>query len=225
MIKSSIDLHDLTRGEGEWKNMQDIVRRTFRACVEYQNQQSDQIAKLTQQVSHLKEELHKRPSWEDIERFVDMKMMSERKHSTPQSQEIDQIKFQVANVRKDLEKKVSIQHLETSLSKKLDRTDLLVRDLTRNSMKEYTQDIAQMKLDLVEVKSTIDHFSDMMESFHRRDAELPRNVTDITVLRSQVENLYRHIADIYTKDQLKHVLEDKVFHFHHRHLSSASVSI
>jgi hypothetical protein len=43
----SFDYSDLMRGEGEWRNMQDVIRRTFKHSVEKIEQQQEQI-KLSQ---------------------------------------------------------------------------------------------------------------------------------------------------------------------------------
>lgn len=43
-----MDMTDLTRGQGEWKNMQDVVRRAFTTVFGHMSQQQDQIKQLNE---------------------------------------------------------------------------------------------------------------------------------------------------------------------------------
>ena len=43
-----IDVDDMSRGQGEWKNMQEVIRRSFRAVFEHMSNQQDQIKELNE---------------------------------------------------------------------------------------------------------------------------------------------------------------------------------
>lgn len=43
-----IDMNDLARGQGEWQNMQDVIRRSFRSVFDHMSQQQDQIRQLNE---------------------------------------------------------------------------------------------------------------------------------------------------------------------------------
>lgn len=206
-----IDVNDLLRGEGEWRNMQDIVRKAFKHCLDVQHTQNEKISRLTAQVTQLREELNKRPTYDDIDRLIEIKLLAEKKRqgSGPLG-DTDNIRLQIAQLNREIEKKVSIQYLESSLNKKMDRSDLLIRDLSKYSVKEYSQEVAKLKLDVVEMKSHLEHFTDIMEEYERKTSDFPKTSEQVIVLKSQIENLYRHLNEVYTKDQLKPLLEDKV---------------
>jgi Arc/MetJ-type ribon-helix-helix transcriptional regulator len=204
-----LDANELLRGDGEWRNMQDVVRKAFKYCLDVQSTQSEKIARLNAQVIQLREELNKRPTFEDIDRLLEMKLLAEKKRQGS-TKGNDDLRLQIAQVNRELEKKVSIHYLETSLNKKMDRSDLLVRDLSKYSVKEYSQEVAKLKLDVIEMKSHLDNFTDIMDEYERKNSDFSKTSEHVIVLKSQIENLYRHLNEVYTKDQLKPLLDDKV---------------
>lgn len=209
-----VDFTDLIRGEGDWRNMQDVVRRTFRQCLETQKQQSEKIAYVTAQLMATKEELNRRPTWEDIERLVETKMMMKTSRGGVPSAVtggIEDLRLEVANVKASLETKVNMRTLENILSKKVDRSDLAVRSLADSSAMTVQNDVKQLKEGFLDLQSRVSVVeSDIHKVVDENDFHQQKR--DLLIVRTQVDNIYRSMNDFPTKDHIKHLLDQKVNH-------------
>lgn len=206
----NFDLTDLIRGEGDWRNMQDVVRRTFRMCLETQQKQTDKIAYLSSQVMALKEEVSRRPSWEEVERLVESKLLAKQPRVAG-GNGMEDIRMEITHIKANLESKVSMRTLENLLSKKVDRSDIAVRSLADMSGASFQRDVKQLKegfLDLESRTSVLETETQKIATDH----DLHQQKRDLLVMRTQVENIYRSIGDFYSKDHIKHLLDQKVGH-------------
>lgn len=205
-----IDLTDLIRGDGEWRNMQEIIRRTFRVSLESQQRANEKISQLSNQVVNLVEELARKPSWEDIERLVESKLLSQqRKPGFSNSREIEELRTEVTHVKANLETKVNMRTVDTLLSKKVDRTDIAMRnlgDLTASSNAKELKALSEGMMDLQSRLHVIETETHKWTSEH----DLSAQKRDVLVMRSQIDNLFRNMNDFYPKDHVKHLLDQKV---------------
>ncbi len=194
--------------------MQDVIRKAFKSLMDVQTAQSEKISKLNSQVIQLREELNKRPTYDDIDRIIEMKLIAEKKKHLASTSDyaVDDVHSRIANLNREIEKKVSIQYFESSLNKKMDRSDLLIRDLSKYSVKDYCQEVSKLKLDLTEIKSQLDHFTDIIEEYERKNSDFLKTTEQVIVAKSQIENVYRHLNEVYTKEQLRPLLAEKVTH-------------
>ncbi|RYH28522.1 hypothetical protein EON65_11830 [archaeon] len=209
----SIDLTDLSRGEGDWRNMQDVVRRTFRICLENQQKQADKIAQLSHQVTKLQEDCHRKPSWEDVERLVETRLLanSHRKSVATGSPPLDEIRLELSQVRASLDHKVNTRTLDCLLAKKVDKADILLRNLTESNSSALQSDLVKLKSEVLDITSRLDLVESEMDK-DSKTVDLPQLSRDMVLLRAQVENIYKSFHDYYNKDHLKHLLEQKVSH-------------
>ena len=66
----SFDYSDLMRGEGEWRNMQDVIRRAFKHSFEKIEQQQEQINQLVSTVTVLKSQIAAKPTSQEVDDMV-----------------------------------------------------------------------------------------------------------------------------------------------------------
>ncbi len=65
---------DLTRGEGDWLNIQQCIRKAFLQHDEHLQKQQQQIAALQETVSSLRREISQRPKTEEAFEYIDRKI-------------------------------------------------------------------------------------------------------------------------------------------------------
>lgn len=205
-------IEDLIDGKGEWRNIQDVVRNTFRQCLELNEKQQVEIEKITKKNLILKEELERRPKWEDIEKMVDMKLNYDSKARRPVgNNEIDQLKAQVSLLKSELEKKVSMQYFEQSIGSKISKSDLLVKDLQKHSVVEFSEQLNKQKYDIMDLRSCLDDLKNILTRKEQKGISDSHILADITIMKTQIENIYRHMNDFETKDTLFPMLAQKVY--------------
>jgi hypothetical protein len=205
-----LDMNALVHGLGDWQNMQDVVRKAFQYSFESQKMQAESINKLCSQVSKLKEELKNRPSWEDVDRLVDLKLLAEKKKTTKAlSGEIDQMKLQIAHLRTEMEKKVSVNYLEMSLNKKMDKSEVVMKDLTRFTLKEYDEDMKKVRFELTQLKSDVEHIHETM-SANLKSFDNAKAATDIALMKAQIESIVGRLREYQTREEVNLALNSRV---------------
>lgn len=210
-MNNLIDYEGLLRGEGEWKNMQEIICRTFRILIDQNNHQIDLISKLQSQIHLVKDELNQRPTWNDIERMVDSKILNDKKKNSKFNNEVDQLKIEVAHLKSDLEKKVSTNYFELSMKKKMDRSEAIIKanpKYVQSHHSDNDEDIKKLKIDLLHVKSEVESISDVITS-NFQSYDIPRVCSDVCVMRSQIEHLTNTVHNYQTKEEISFLLNQK----------------
>lgn len=120
-----IDLRDLTRGEGEWRNMQEVIRRTFRVLFEQIHSQQLQITSLVESIANLKKESYRKVNSVDLSRIIDSKMTQSGRSSGTAVDDCQTLRIQMTELRSALEKKASVRYVDDLLQRKVNKTDLL----------------------------------------------------------------------------------------------------
>lgn len=218
------ELHDLALGQGEWRNMQQVIRKTFKLCIEKQHEQSQQIANLSTQVNKMREELSQRPTWADVENMVTLRATHD-KHlasyrskqagatsspSSSNSQEMEELKLQVAQLRSECERRVTIQSLQNSLQRKADRSDLQALRESTSKIVDAPQDMSKLKLDIAEVRSEMENLQDQLDET-KRGLAAKNTVVDLSVVKVQLEGLFRRVhEEMFNRDEITSMLNQKV---------------
>jgi hypothetical protein len=124
-LLSGIDLIDLTRGEGEWRNMQDILRRSFRVLFEQFERQQTQMNELNESFSLLKKEQTKKMNSAEINAVIDSKMVTFARAASVD--EVNALRAQLTEMRSNLERKANIRYVDESLQRKVNKSDLILQ--------------------------------------------------------------------------------------------------
>lgn len=212
-VVGAIDLTNLLRGEGEWKNMQEIIRRTFKQCFDTIEKQSEQIVHLVGQVTSLKKHMSKDiMSRGEIESMVEIKVekMIPTSKRYIQRHEYDGLVEKVINMRSDLERKASMRYVDDSLRSKMDKSDALVKNISILSNSKYTSQLTSMFSDLSEIKMTVESLAKMTTDLSRdvNDHAVDRN--NFHIAKNQIDTIYRSLSTDYcTKNHLQLLLDQK----------------
>lgn len=206
-MSGSIDITDLVRGDGEWKNMQEVVRKTFKLFFEHMERQNEQIANLTTQMAVMQRDLARVPTIKDVDKAIEMKVKYSRK--SPSSDELDKITSAIYNIKSDMERKASIRYVDETMRKKMDKSDAVALQLSQIAASKYTDDIAKIKRDLMDDKVR-------SEGLARSTFEIQEQVKSLQLYQEskswkpQVDNLYDMMTRFYDKDQINMLLDNKV---------------
>ena len=203
----AFDLTDLMRGEGEWRNMQEVVRRSFRFTFEKIEQQQEQISQLVGTIASLKSQIAAKPTSQEVDDMVSSKL---RKSSRPASRdEIDEIRQQLADIRADMQRKASTRYVDDALRRKLDKSDALVKNMQSiNGLGEYSE-LIRLSSDIGEVKVKYEILSKTVADVCE-EVRTSAKSGDVYVLRELVEESYKMISDRVTSSQLAETLASKV---------------
>lgn len=168
--------------------MQEIVRRTLQMCFDQMEKQGEVVAHLTGQVAGLKSQLAAKVSREEIDSIMKAQHLGaisaanvSSKHYVSHS-EHDKLKDQFAHLRNDLERKASVRYVDECLRRKVDRSDLLVKNLATFSAAKYSSQLAQMYQELNDTKTAVEALSKATSDM-QRDVQ---GVQDLPVVRSQM---------------------------------------
>lgn len=113
-MNKSKDLNDLIYGQGEWSNMQEIVRRTFRDILESQSSLQDRLT-ATNRV------LAATTSNDQLHDIIESKVRKVVKDII--SKELDELRRSSSEMRIDLQRKASIKLVDEIASKKQNKLD------------------------------------------------------------------------------------------------------
>jgi len=119
---------DLIRGEGDWTNMQSVVRSSFKELFDHSEKQQQQIQDLLEIAINLKSQLALRPSQEELQRIVEDKVRQLLPRSVSKDKH-ESLAANVAALRSELERKATVAYVDDSLRRKLDKSDAVVRQL------------------------------------------------------------------------------------------------
>lgn len=225
----SAELQDLSLGQGEWRNMQQIIRKTFKLCLEKQQEQSQQISHLLSQVLKLKEELTQRPTWADVENMIMLKTTHDKHiasfrskqssasvggnytaNNSSSNSEIEELKLQVSQLKSECERRATIQSMQTALNRKADRVDLQNLRESTSKVVDTPQDLSRLKLDIAEVKSEIENLNEKLLETNR-SLGTKNTIVDLSVVKVQLEGLFRRVhEEMYNREEINSLLNQKV---------------
>jgi len=202
-----ISMNDMVTGQGEWKNLQDIIRKSFKACFSDLKQHDEEISNITEQMQLLRDELNKRPSWEDLDKMIQLKLIPYKHNVASDESDMHQ---QILQMKTEMERKVSMNYLEKSLSKKMDRSDILVREISRFTLKDYQDDIKKIKLDSIHVQSQLDELNERMEKQQFQTNACSSKFEQIGILQAVVESIQKTMYDCPSKHDFQSAMATKV---------------
>ena len=202
-----MEYDDLIRGEGEWRNMQEIIRKTFRVTFEKISRQQEQILQLNQSLIALKTQTTAMPTGQELNDIILCKVRSLPKDIS--RNEIDDIRQQLADLRADVQRRPSMRYVDDSLRRKLDKTDALVKNLqTLNGLGEYS-DIAKVSLEISELRQKFEQLTNSVKNLSE-DSRLASKASDVYIVKELVEELYKMMGDCVTSVALDDKLARKV---------------
>jgi len=139
VIISTIAMGDLERGEGEWKNMQTVVRRSFKDCIDRLNGHQTSLDHLSQVILGVNDKLASRVSTQDVIKLLEKEDFAKKIKQDGHFQDrLDKLEYsitKVAALKSELDKKSDISYVDTICSRKLEKTDVSIRALLSETVK------------------------------------------------------------------------------------------
>jgi len=166
---------DLIRGEGEWRNMQPIVRSTFKSLLDQVDRQQQQIEGLLEIALNLKAQLALRPSMEEVERIVADKLrqlprsVSKEKH--------ENVVLSLQELRSEVERRATVQYVDDCLRRKIDRSDSLVRQMATKGTEVQEAIRGHVREENKNILAEIGQAKSRHEALFRTVTELSREVS------------------------------------------------
>lgn len=221
-----VDIVSMTRGDGEWRNMQEIVRRTLKVAFETIDKQAKQIGRLTGQIASLQSQQQKIVSRDEILELIEERL--ERSKLTGKKRyvlrpELESMSIAIAQIKQDLERKASMRYVHDVLRGKIDKSDAVARTLLQQSSDdrstvtataEYaaTANRTQMSMlfkDLATVKDDVEGLAKLIEAISR-EMKASNEITDYNIVKKQIESIYASMDDYHTKTYVQALLDQKV---------------
>jgi len=183
---------DLKRGVGEWRNLQEVVRKEFLKLHETIASQQEEIGSLTNQLATLRSELRSRPSGEEISRLVDTKIFLSRQGDKAQDLrgDLDAIR---SELRSDFAKKSAV---EEALLRKVDRNeDALLKAALKTSTESQIKDMALLKNELGKLHAMVEPLTLKLKTLEKEKHGESRSIMHrIESLQAQFDETTQHPA-------------------------------
>lgn len=181
---AGVDLIDLSRGEGEWRNLQEIVRKALRVSFESAQKQQETINRLEIAVASLKNELSEKATMEDVKIAIDTKLSAQGRYAS--ASETAVLKAQLANIKSDVDRKATIRYVDESLKRKLNKSDAAIPHQSDIPIDSCLQDILAMKTKLLTLERSMQGLNAHMEKFATKNemSALSRSIQDICDMSS-----------------------------------------
>ena len=145
-LLSDLRVADLVRGEGEWRNLQPVVRGAFKQLNDTVDRQQTQIRDLCDVCVALKTQLASRPTIDDVKQLLAdegqrASVASLLGKSGPTSgkgvsiggsanrNDVLSLSARLEELRVDVQRKASVQYVDDVQRRKLDRSEAVVRHL------------------------------------------------------------------------------------------------
>lgn len=187
--------NDLEKGEGEWLNMQPVIRKAFKDNYDWLGSHQEAMEKLNHAFIKLSSKLESRVEVVEVKSIMDKQISGALKKAAREdktSDEIAKLSYELAkfnSLRLEIEKKVGKEDLAEQLRLKVDKTDTSIKQLFGNIV---TKNMTMMKEDLQAMRS------EEIEANETKLGELTKNLKDST------EKVDKRLAEV---EDLKETLE------------------
>ena len=144
MSAFGFDDTDLRRGEGEWMNMQPVLRRSLGVIFDVITKQQAKITELESTVGNLKKELSHKTDRKDVERMLgDFRL---RLPESASAGEVLLLRGAMTELKADLERKATVRYVDDALRRKINKADLPVKPAQQSvDYSRFTTELDQLR--------------------------------------------------------------------------------
>eukprot|EP01038_Epipyxis_sp_PR26KG_P012676 gene12676-16995_t len=211
MQLNNIDLNAIAFGEGEWINMQDVVRKSFILCFSQMKIQQEQISKLNQQLTQYKEQTNELMSSKvSLDDLATNLKVAQHGINREDSLRMDRIEQSIAKMNSELNRKVTTEHVNTLMKLKVDKSDAVIKKLL--SIKENNSDH-----DTKKIVRTMEDLVGKCDYAMKKSSEVGQQLqlalsqtSEIPSLKLQMKDLVELTSQFYTKQQINGLLNQKL---------------
>ena len=139
---------DLEKGEGEWLNMQPVIRKAFKDNFDWLGSHQEAMEKLNHAFIKLSSKLESRVETTEVKSIMDKQISGALKKAAREDKtgdEIAKLSYELAkfnSMRVEIEKKVGKEEMAEQLRLKVDKTDTSIKQLFGNIV---TKNMTMMK--------------------------------------------------------------------------------
>ncbi len=204
------DLTDLIRGEGEWRNMQEVIRKTFRMTFMQMERQQEQINSLMKTTNTLKEALSMKMSEKEVNQLIANQDITAKK---TQQDELTFMNHQLTTMKVDLERKASTRYVDDSLKRKVDKTDILMKtssqltnlSTTQGQISEITRisgEVGKLTMKMEMVDKTIKDSNELIKK--------SASSSETTGIQNQLNQVYSQLQECPKREEIARMGEQKM---------------
>ena len=192
---------DLELGQGEWQNMQPVIRKAFKDSYDWLGTHQEAMEKLNHAFIKLSSKLESRVTSSELKGLVEKQISMSQKKSEKMLEaktgdEIAKLSYELAkfnSLRVEVEKKVDKQALREELLLKVDKTDTSIKQLFGNIV---TKNMNVMKDDLNMLRSK------ELEEMEAKVLTLSQELQDTKKRLGEFEKLSGDFEEIKNKFEL-----------------------
>ena len=209
-----MDLTDLIRGEGEWTNMQDVIRKTFKITFLHLEKQQEQIDKLIGVTSTLKDAL----STKMTEKEVEILLSKHDRVSNKTSNEFTAIfNQQLCDLKADIERKASVRYVDDSLRRKVDKSEVLMKTAQgianssshTNSLQSVNSDLMKLNGDYVGMKIKIENIEKNAADYKEQLKSLASS-SELLGIQNQLNQVFQLVQQCPKKEEIVRLYDKKI---------------
>ena len=195
-----IDETDLKRGEGDWQNIQPVVRKAFSAMLETITRQQVHITEMNSIIGALRQEVLQRPNYKEFEsKFNDFRARLPEPVSRTEMATVQGI---VREIKSDLEKKATLRYVDDAIRRRPERYDFSTVQHSSDAISRLTADVADIKINIAEmIQKSISQKNDGVNFDNKQELER---------VNYKIDELFRLVSERPDYRQLSDKLEYKV---------------
>jgi hypothetical protein len=199
-----VDTTDLVRGEGKWKNMQEVVRNAFRLGFETADQQQDQISQLIKVAAEMRLQMAEKLSGSEISKLLESRELSGPKVAT--QEDLFRLESKLQETRADIARMATTRYVDDSLRRKADKSDALI---AKNLPIRDADAVSKLQAENAELR----------ERLNRLEGTINKVQTEVTscttkeethILRAQVDQAFASANKAVLEPQLEAELAKRV---------------
>jgi len=199
-----LDMTDMLRGEGEWKNMQEVVRNSFRVAFEQLEKQCKQMSGTLQLMGQLRQKVG-----ESLDEGAVKEMLTQytsQLHHFIDRDEFDNVLTSLAELRSDTARKATTKYVDDSLKRKMDRSDVLIKNAPHLSS---GPEVVRLTKENNNLKKRVEALETMMESVVEQ-GKLAAQQADMNSIKAQVDHVFEKVQEVPTRTDILALVGSKV---------------
>jgi hypothetical protein len=201
MAAFGVDEIDLKRGDGDWTNMQPVVRKAFAAIFDVIGKQQEEISSLHTTVAKLRRDVDKKPDQKEINRQIsDARSVA---HDVLRKGDLSAVHSLLVDIKADVERKASIRYVDNCCERKIDKSEVSMRPLLQNA-----EHISKLAVDLSQLKLRVDAFDQLPAQISEIKTKAASK-DDIKNVLSRVDLLATSVSERLDTNAVLALLSDK----------------
>ena len=195
---------------GEWRNMQEVIRKTFRLTFSQIEKQQEQIDKLLHVTSALKEALVTKIGEKEVNQLIATNELAARRST---NDELAFMSHQISDVKAELERKASVRYVDDGMRRKVDKSDILMRTSHQFSNIPQTTTIAA---DISKLSNQMGRLTIMQENLDKtlvdqqEKIKAAASISEISGIQNQLNQLYSLVQHFPQREEVAKLYEKKV---------------